>query len=60
MDQAGGSEIFPIFQLLAITRWIQFASISVMFGAALFWNCIDSVARRLFRACSGSLKLWST
>jgi putative copper resistance protein D len=44
MDQAGGSETFPIFQLLAITRWIQFASISVMFGAALFWSCIDSVA----------------
>ena len=57
MDQAGGSEIFPIFQLLAITRWIQFASISVMFGAALFWNCIDSVAPRARGATARLLRI---
>ena len=47
MDQAG------VFPALAITRWIQFASVSIMFGAALFWTCIDVPPRA--RAASARL-----
>jgi putative copper resistance protein D len=38
MDQTG------VFPALAIIRLIQFVSVSIMFGAALFWICIDLAA----------------
>jgi putative copper resistance protein D len=59
MDQAEGSDVFPIFAALAITRWIQFASISIMFGAALFWICIDTVAPRARGATARLLRIAS-
>ena len=51
MDQAG------VFPALAITRWIQFASVSIMFGAALFWTCIDIVAPRARAATARLLRI---
>jgi putative copper resistance protein D len=55
MGQA--KEIFPIFAALAVTRWIQFVSISIMFGAPLFWACIDIVAPRARGATARLLRI---
>jgi putative copper resistance protein D len=51
MDQAG------LFPALAMTRWIQFASVSIMFGAALFWTCIDMAAPRARAATARLLRV---
>jgi putative copper resistance protein D len=51
MDQGG------VFAALTITRWIQFASVSIMFGAALFWTCIDTAAPRARGATARLLRL---
>ena len=51
MDQAG------VFLALAFTRWVQFASVSIMFGAALFWTCIDMAAPRARAATARLLRV---
>jgi putative copper resistance protein D len=32
-----GGDILPIFDLLVVSRWVEFAALFVLFGAPLFW-----------------------
>ncbi len=51
MDHADGNELFSVFQVLVVARWIHFSSVFVLFGSAFFWFYMDD--RRRFAGAGG-------
>lgn len=51
------SGVLPIFPLLVVARWVQFASVFILFGSALFWLCVDGAFVRARAATDSLLRL---
>jgi putative copper resistance protein D len=52
-----GSFFLPIFPLLVVTRWAEFASVFILFGSALFWLCADGAFPHARAAADRLLRL---